>query len=146
MKIKKIDKSSELDKYGIESVVKFLHKHLEEYGDKKKAIREAINYSFSEKEGKGGFLLLGLEKDKIIGAVVINKTGMKHYIPENILVYISTHKKRRGQGLGTKLMKKTIEETSGNIALHVEEDNPAVGLYKKLGFETKYLEMRYRKD
>jgi ribosomal protein S18 acetylase RimI-like enzyme len=30
----------------------------------------------------------------------------------------------------------------GNIALHVEPDNPAKILYEKLGFTNKYLEMR----
>ncbi len=146
MKIKKITKPFDFDRFDIDSVVSFLYENLEEYGDTKKAIKKAIEYSFSEKNGKGGFLLLGIDNKKLVGAVVINKTGMKHYIPENILVYISTHKNRRGEGLGTELMKKTIEDTSGDIALHVEEDNPALNLYKKLGFESKYIEMRYKKD
>ena len=42
-------------------------------------------------------------------------------------------------------MKKAIEITEGAIALHVEPNNPAKGLYEKLGFTNKYLEMRLQK-
>jgi ribosomal protein S18 acetylase RimI-like enzyme len=42
-------------------------------------------------------------------------------------------------------MKKAIESAKGNIALHVEPDNPAAHLYRKLGFTSKYLEMRLLK-
>ena len=68
---------------------------------------------------------------------------MKGYIPENILVYIATHKEYRGQGIGKQLMMAAIEQVYGDIALHVEPDNPAKKLYEKLGFTNKYLEMRF---
>jgi ribosomal-protein-alanine N-acetyltransferase len=83
--------------------------------------------------------------EQIVGAVVINETGMGGYIPENILVYIAIHNGYRGQGLGKKMMKLALESCKGDVALHVEPDNPARFLYEKLGFENKYLEMRYKK-
>jgi len=42
-------------------------------------------------------------------------------------------------------MQKAIELTKGSIALHVEPDNPARFLYEKVGFSTKYIEMRLKK-
>jgi ribosomal protein S18 acetylase RimI-like enzyme len=42
-------------------------------------------------------------------------------------------------------MKRAIELADGDIALHVEPDNPARILYEKLGFTNKYLEMRLKK-
>jgi ribosomal protein S18 acetylase RimI-like enzyme len=71
---------------------------------------------------------------------------MEGYIPENILVYIAMHKDYRGQGIGKQLMQKAIDSADGNIALHVEPENPAVHLYRKLGFTNKYLEMRLVKS
>ncbi len=43
----------------------------------------------------------------MVGAVVVNGTGMEGYIPENILVYIATHKVSRGKGIGKKLMEES---------------------------------------
>jgi len=91
----------------------------------------------------GGFIVQTGEGDGITGAVVMNKTGMQGYIPENILVYIAVHKNHRGKGLGRKLMERAMQLAKGDIALHVEEDNPANFLYKKMGFVNPYLEMRY---
>jgi GNAT superfamily N-acetyltransferase len=82
----------------------------------------------------------------MVGAVVVNETGMDGYIPENILVYIATHRQQRGKGLGRKLMNAAIDAAKGNIALHVEPENPAGFLYEKLGFTSKYKEMRLVKS
>jgi ribosomal protein S18 acetylase RimI-like enzyme len=70
---------------------------------------------------------------------------MKGYIPENVLVYIAVHRDLRGKGIGKKLMEKAIQLAQGNIALHVEHNNPARFLYEKMGFENPYLEMRFYK-
>ena len=125
-----------------DTFIDFLYKHLEEYGDKIKDIKKAINYAFSDKEGKGGFVLIALEDGKIVGGVVINDTGMSGYIPQHILVYIATHKDHRGKGIGKQLIAKVKDVCDGDIALHVEYENPAVHLYKHTGFTSKYMEMR----
>ncbi len=128
-----------------EKVVQFLYEHLDQYGDAKHDIKQAIEYAMKEIPSPGGFVLVGREGDSIQGAVVVNKTGMSGYIPENILVYIAVHEDTRGKGIGKKLMKAAIKNCHGDIALHVEADNPALFLYEKLGFENKYLEMRLSK-
>lgn len=128
-----------------QTIVDFLHIHLQEYGDDKKDIQRAIDYSIKEFVSFGGFTMLLTENDKIVGITVINKTGMGGYIPENILVYIATHKDYRGKGLGKTLMKKAIDYSKGDIALHVEAENPAKYLYEKMGFTNPYLEMRLKR-
>ena len=128
-----------------QKIVNFLFEHLDEFGDSKTAISNAIDYALNAYPMAGGFVLVALEKEKIIGAVVMNHTGMKEYIPENILVYIAVHKDYRGKGQGRKMMEKAMIYTKGGIALHVEPNNPAKFLYEKLGFENKYLEMRLKR-
>lgn len=128
-----------------ERVTNFLFNHLEQYGDPKSAIRKAIEYAAKERAGLGGYVFVLEDKKEIIGAVVINRTGMDEYIPENILVYIATHKQYRGKGLGKKIMQIAIDNCRGDIALHVEKDNPAKFLYEKLGFTNPYLEMRLKR-
>lgn len=126
-----------------DSIADFLYNHLDQYGDKLEDIKNCIDYAMSEEKGMGGYILAAHEDEKIAGVVVINQTAMKGYIPGNILVYIAVHGDFRGRGVGTQLMEKIIENTDDDIALHVEPDNPARKLYEKLGFESKYLEMRY---
>lgn len=128
------------------NIINFLFENLQEYGDPASDIEKAIDYALQEGTSSfGGFVLVAYKDDIIVGAVVINQTGMKDYIPENILVYIATHRKHRGKGLGKKLVKEAINISEGNIALHVEPNNPAKHLYEKLGFSNKYLEMRFNK-
>ncbi len=128
-----------------EEIIDFLFDHLQEFGDPKKDIQKAIDYSLKEFTSFGGFVMLILDNNVLIGATVINQTGMGGYIPENILVYIATHKDYRGKGFGKMLMQKAIDYAKGDIALHVEANNPAKILYEKLGFTNPYLEMRLKK-
>ena len=123
-------------------VADFLFEHLDEFGDEHEAIMRCINFAMDEETKFGGFIVVAKDRDKLTGAVVINKTGMAGYIPENILVYIAVHKDYRGKGLGKTLMLKTFDKAEGSIQLHVEPNNPARFLYEKLGFTNKYLEMR----
>jgi len=127
-------------------IADFLYEHLDQYGDPHEYIMKCLDYALDMAVDKGGFVVLGRgEKGQIVGAVVINKTGMSGYIPENILVYIAVNADQRGKGVGKKLMETAINMASGDIALHVEPDNPARFLYEKLGFTNKYLEMRLKK-
>jgi len=124
-------------------IAEFLFTHLEQYGDKTAAILKCIDYVMHP--SKGGTIIVGTDENKIVGVVILNNTGMKDYIPENILVYIAVDNSQRGKGYGKKLMQKAIDSTTGSIALHVEPNNPAFHLYQKLGFTNKYLEMRLTK-
>lgn len=127
-------------------IVDFLFNQLDEYGDKWEDIERAVDYAINANPAFGGFVLYIVENKAILGVVVVNKTRMKGYIPENILVYIAVNSNQRGKGIGAKLMKKAIEVSDGDIALHVEPENPARFLYEKIGFEAPYLEMRYYKS
>jgi ribosomal protein S18 acetylase RimI-like enzyme len=143
--IQKFDKNNKfIDVKQIE-VNEFLFKSLQEYGDPKEDINAAMNYALGEENSPGGFVLVAADDQKVVGCVVVNRTGMKKYIPENILVYIATDPEYRGKGVGKNLMKTALENAEGSVALHVEPNNPAKGLYEKLGFTNKYLEMRYIK-
>ena len=126
-------------------VADFLYEHLDEFGDEHQYIMNCINFALDDKKKFGGFVLEARDEGKVVGAVIINKTGMAGYIPENILVYIAVHKDYRGKGLGKDLMLKTFDKAEGNIKLHVEPENPARFLYEKLGFTSKYLEMRWNR-
>lgn len=129
-----------------DKISNFLFTHLGKYGDAQADIDKAMDYALAMDGKPGGSITAITENDQVVCAVVINKTGMSGYIPENILVYIATHESQRGKGIGKKAMRHAIENSDGNIALHVEPDNPARYLYESLGFTNKYLEMRLNKN
>lgn len=143
--IEKFNPATDVESLFKEKIVDFLFHNLEQYGDPKNEIQEAINYALSDEPNKGGFVISAKVNSEIVGAVVVNATGMKKYIPENILVYIAIDARQRGKGIGKQLMIEAMATAKGSIALHVEPDNPAKKLYEKLGFTNKYLEMRYIK-
>lgn len=128
------------------NLIDFLYDQLDQYGDPKEDIEKCLDYALKISESFGGFVIMSSDNGKITGVVVVNRTGMKGYIPENILVYIATHREYRGKGLGKELMKRTMEAAKGDVALHVEPDNPARYLYEKVGFTNKYLEMRWKNN
>lgn len=128
------------------ALIDFLYEQLDRFRDSKSAIEKAIDYAFSEDAGRGGYILLALDDDRIVGAVVMNNTGMSEFIPEYYLVYIAVDASLRGRGIGHKLMQKVFDTVDGDIGLHVEHDNPATHLYERLGFEVKYLEMRWKRS
>jgi ribosomal-protein-alanine N-acetyltransferase len=127
-------------------IAQFLFEHLDEYGDKKEDIMRCVDYALENGSHPGGLILLAEEEDKIVGATIVNRTGMTGYIPDNILVYIAIHKDQRGKGVGKQLVQQAMDSTTGDIALHVESNNPAKHLYEKLGFSNKYLEMRWKRN
>jgi GNAT superfamily N-acetyltransferase len=127
--------------------IDFLYHQLGEYRDSKNDINKAIDYAFSNAQGKGGFIIIALDNALLVGGAVVNNSGMSGYIPNHILVYIVVHEEHRGEGLGKEILKKVIDECPGDIALHVEYDNfPAMNLYENVGFNSKYAEMRYQQE
>jgi ribosomal protein S18 acetylase RimI-like enzyme len=134
-----IDSATYLQK---NEIADFLFQHLGEYGDPKEDIMKCLDYALDQGMQAGGFVVMAREKGELLGVLVMNKTGMSGYIPENILVYIAVDAEQRGKGIGGKLMKMAMKMAKGAIALHVEPDNPAKKLYERLGFTNKYLEMR----
>jgi GNAT superfamily N-acetyltransferase len=144
MEINRIDSETDFQN-GLtkETFVGFLYEHLGRFGDSRSAITKAVDYAFSESEGKGGFLVTAYSGGEMVGGVVVNDTGMSEYVPEHLLVYIAVHGDYRSKGLGAEIMEAVFGMCDGSIALHVEYDNPAKRFYERLGMTSKYAEMRY---
>jgi ribosomal protein S18 acetylase RimI-like enzyme len=114
MEFKIINKSTGQDKiYTNQIVAQFLFTHLEEYGDKVEDILKCTDYVMNP--DKGGNIVVGIDDNKIVGVVILTNTGMKDFIPENILVYIAVDNSQRGKGYGKQLMQKAISIAEGNI-------------------------------
>ena len=145
LEIKRINNKNDFKEISREDFVNFLFKHLDRFGDPLKDINKCLEYAFSDNPAEGGFALAAFYENKLVGALIINKTGMSGYIPENILVYVAVDASYRGKGFGRQIVERALKETEGNVKLHVEYDNPAKRLYERIGFKSKYAEMRFDK-
>lgn len=128
--------------YGQRELVEFLHQTMKPWEDTEEDIHRALEYCFSDAEGKGGFIVLATVDDTLAGALVMLETGMGGYVPGYILLFVSVAPALRGQGLGRRLIETALEACDGDVKLHVEYDNPAKRLYERVGFASKYAEMR----
>ncbi|MCF7668881.1 MAG: GNAT family N-acetyltransferase [Verrucomicrobia bacterium] len=128
-----------------DEVESLLYEWLKPYNDTPPAIHKAVDYALGKDGKPGGGVLIGKVAGRYVGFVVVNKTGMGGYIPDNILVYIAVAPEQRGKGLGGRLIEATLNEFPGDFKLHVEQENPARRLYRKVGFTEKYAEMRFQR-
>jgi ribosomal-protein-alanine N-acetyltransferase len=125
-----------------ENVARFLHRALGRFGDDPADIARGISDALSPDPPGRGFVLLALQADRLVGALVMLRTGMSGYVPENLLLYVAVEPEARGCGIGEHLCREAAASCDGDVKLHVEYDNPAKRLYERLGFENKYAEMR----
>ena len=125
------------------TLARFLHEHLKPYEDPEEAVRDGLEYALSDEAGKGGFVLLAMRGAALAGALVMLNTGMHGYVPSNLLLFIAVDAAYRRQGIGMRLIRQAQSLVNGDIKLHVEYENPARRLYERLGFISKYAEMRW---
>ncbi len=123
-------------------VCAFFHETMKPYEDSLADVESALRYALDVTPAQG-FLVLAEASGEIGGALLMLRTQMAGYIPENLLLFVSVSPEMRGQGLGGKICRAAIGQCAGAVKLHVDNDNPAQRLYERLGFQSKYKEMRY---
>lgn len=139
----KVDCDSAFPPWASRAVVaRFFHEKMVPFNDTLDDVQRALDYAFSDSPGMGGFVMLGRQAGRLVCALLMLKTGMQGYVPENILLMVATDPALRGRGLGRKIIERSLAECTGAVKLHVEHDNPARRLYERVGFTSKYLEMR----
>jgi len=123
-------------------VVQFFHEHMKPYHDTVEDVDRAVAYGLEPNAGQGGFLVLAEQDESLVGALLMLNTGMSGYVPPWILLFVGVDEKLRGRGIGGQIIEEALSHCDGDVKLHVEYDNPAKRLYERVGFTTKYAEMR----
>lgn len=127
------------------SIASFLFEHLGRSRDPLCQIEDVLDYALGAEGSPGGMVVLMEDETGVQAAAVVNKTGMKAYLTDHILMYVATRKSSRGKGIGQQLLRETLQRIRGSVSLHVLPDNPAMNLYRKMGFQNPYVEMRISK-
>ena len=126
-----------------DDLAQFLYESLKPYEDPLRDVRQGITDALVPQSGKPGFVLIADIDEKIVGGLIMLRTGMKGYVPENLLLMVAVDPVTRGKGVGSQLIKRSFDLAEGDVKLHVEYNNPAKRLYERLGMTNKYAEMRY---
>jgi len=108
----------------------------------KRAIAKAIQYSAKEIPGLGGYVFVLQENDMILGLMVVNKTGMGDYMPENFIVFLTVHKDHQMAGMEQALMDYALGYCQGDLAIHIEGLGNTMKFLQRNGFELTHMEMR----
>lgn len=123
-----------------DDIVHILNQWMMEYTDPLYEMKDALEAAFDK-----GFVLMAYYNNELAGITVVINTGFENFIPTYHLGYIATKRTIKGRGIATQLLTKAIELSKGNISLHVErENNRAIRLYEKMGFEKSYLRMIHK--
>ncbi len=125
----------------LEALAAFFHEKMKPYHDTLEDVARGLEYVFDPL--RGGFLVLATRDRAPVGGLVMLRTHMCGYVPPNLLLFLAVEPTLRGRGLGGRLIGLAAARCEGDIKLHVEPENPAARLYRRAGFETKYLEMRW---
>jgi len=106
-------------------------------------ISEALDYALKNKPSFGGFIFTAWNNDDLISCVVVNKTGMEAYNPSYVLVYAVLHPDyHQEESILEGLVRRSIQHAKGEFALHLPPDSPGIDLFKKMGFQERYVELR----
>ena len=135
-----IDTVSTLEK---KEIIDFLYQNLNGYNDSWSEIQNAVDYALNPNPAFGGFILYIRQVGKISGTLVMNKTRMKGFIPENHLVYLAVDKNVEQEETGKHLLQNALIMSKGNISVHVKENDPMIATFENMGFDNKFIEMRY---
>ena len=73
------------------------------------------------------------------GAADIGRLYIERWPSQHRIIDIALLPAHRGNGLGTALLRDLMDEATAAgkaVSIHVEKNNPAMRLYRRLGFET----------
>ncbi len=126
------------------ALVRFISKHSSHASAKQ--VSEALDYALKRKPSFGGYILASREGNQLIAALVVNRTGMKGYSSNHLVVFsVMDSGHEASEEALLHLFEKAIELTRGDLALQVSPDSSVMHLYKKLGFQPQYLQLKLDK-
>ena len=129
-----------------ERITRFILDNSSERDQNYENVWRSVEYALSLSRNQGGFILLAREDGDITGALVINRTSMEDYIPENILIHLVIGAHVNRNIIGEKLLGMAIEITKGKIAVRLNKDHPDLSLYEIMGFRERYIEYQLQKQ
>jgi hypothetical protein len=126
------------------ALVSFLRKNSEDQDTS--TIMDSVDYALKNKPSFGGFIFTCWENSRLIAAILVNKTGMSGLTPSCQMVYACLDSQYSQEPeILQQLVKKAIRQAKGEIGLHLRPDNPVIPIFRSLGFQEEYVDLRFGK-
>ncbi len=134
MLIRTFDAFSKPTSRQINRLADFMDRQLPYYSNEADPIRKSLQYAIKEKAGLGGYIFVLENQDAVIGALVLNRTGMDYLLGTYLLAYIAVREDYRNAGHGTSLVEYARSYCKGSISVHLRPEEEAHPFFERLGF------------
>jgi len=123
------------------AIVGFLSQYSEATWLDKNAIGQAVEYAIKEIPSFGGFIVTAEDNHQIIAALIINKTGMQGYMPQNIAVLNAVLPAYKSSAVLKEIKAKAMVLTRGDIAMVVNNQSVKDMELQNMALEAKYMQL-----
>jgi len=123
------------------AIVGFLSQYSEATWLDKSAINQAVDYAIKEIPSFGGFIVTAEENHQIIAALIVNKTGMQGYMPQNIAVLNAVLPAYKNSTIIKDIKAKAMVLTRGDIAMVVNNKGVKDMEFQNMAVEAKYKQL-----
>jgi len=136
----KYDAFSSMNYYKKMALVDFLCAVNDMPVTEKERVVQSVDYALKETVSFGGFIVTLEKENKYVGAVVVNKSGMGGFLPDNLVVLSGVAPIEAQEEIIALLLKEADMYAMGNIAIvsQVEQTNE-VRLLSLKNSQVKYL-------
>lgn len=117
-------------------IISFLNNHPDNPFLDRSTITHLVDYALKEISSFGGFVVTEEEDKKIIGAMVVNNTGMEGYMPNNLIVASGFLPGRQKAGIKKRILQKILYLTKGDTALMIQSPACRKSIPKNIGVKT----------
>jgi len=135
---------TDMDQWEKAAVMQFLYAH--GMGISYQAARNAVDCVLKHTPSFGGFILADWAGPRLRALVMVNRTGMSGFGPDNLISFAVVHEEEElpvSMFLLERLIRQAINLSDGEIAFHLPKKHPAIKLFQQLGFQQEYVELRF---
>jgi len=123
------------------AIIGFLSQYSEATWLDKNAINQAVDYAIKEIPSFGGFIVTAEENHQIIAALIVNKTGMQGYMPQNIAVLNAVLPAYENSPIVKEIKAKAMMLTRGDIAMVVNNQGTKDMELQNMTAKAKYMQL-----
>jgi hypothetical protein len=121
-------------------VIKFLEYHL---GVSKAKIEMAVEYAIKDCPSFGGLILVVSRAEEPVAVAIIHKSGANGHQAKHTLAYYAISERFQTEEFVSDFFDKLINLSNGDLAIHIDANDPVSGIFQKLGFKQHRVEYRF---